>query len=62
MLEVKGLTVAYEDSDAVQDVSFTVAQGEWLMLIGPNGARKVHFAGSCGPVCGVSRQCAAGGL
>ena len=40
MLEVKGLTVAYEDSDAVQDVSFTVAQGEWLMLIGPNGAGK----------------------
>lgn len=40
MLEVKGLTVAYEDSDAVRDVSFTVAQGEWLMLIGPNGAGK----------------------
>ena len=40
MLEVKGLTVAYEGSDAVQDVSFTVAQGEWLMLIGPNGAGK----------------------
>lgn len=40
MLEVKGLTVAYEGSDAVQDVSFAVAQGEWLMLIGPNGAGK----------------------
>lgn len=39
MLEVKGLTVAYEGSDAVQDVSFTVAR-RWLMLIGPNGAGK----------------------
>ncbi|MCI6039692.1 MAG: ABC transporter ATP-binding protein [Clostridiales bacterium] len=40
MLEVKGLTVAYESGDAVRDVSFTADQGEWIMLIGPNGAGK----------------------
>ena len=40
MLEVKGLTVAYESGDAVRDVSFTANQGEWIMLIGPNGAGK----------------------
>lgn len=40
MLEVRGLTVAYEAGDAVRDVSFAAAPGEWLMLIGPNGAGK----------------------
>jgi branched-chain amino acid transport system ATP-binding protein len=40
MLEVKGLAVGYKDLLAVQDVSFTVNQGEVVSLIGSNGAGK----------------------
>ncbi|WP_419848016.1 ABC transporter permease subunit [Candidatus Poriferisocius sp.] len=40
VLEVKGLTRSFGDLVAVDDVSFTVAEGETLGLIGPNGAGK----------------------
>jgi branched-chain amino acid transport system ATP-binding protein len=40
MLEVKGLSVGYKELLAVQDVSFTVNQGEVVSLIGSNGAGK----------------------
>ena len=40
MLEVQQLGVAYGDVRAVWDVSFTVNQGEIVVLIGPNGAGK----------------------
>lgn len=40
MLEVKGLTVHYGELTIVNDVSFSVKEGQWLMIAGPNGAGK----------------------
>lgn len=40
MLEVKNVSVAYGRIEIVKDVSFSVAPGDWLMLVGPNGAGK----------------------
>ncbi len=40
MLDVKDLAVRYGETTIVQDVSFTVEEGQWLMLVGPNGAGK----------------------
>ena len=40
MLEVGHLSVRYASFTAVQDLSFSVSQGEWLMIVGPNGAGK----------------------
>ena len=40
MLELDGLTVTYGDLTAVDDVSFTVAEGEFCCLLGPSGSGK----------------------
>lgn len=40
MLEVKNLTVRYGNLIIVDDVSFSVNEGQWLMIVGPNGAGK----------------------
>ncbi|MBR5641784.1 MAG: ABC transporter ATP-binding protein [Firmicutes bacterium] len=40
MLDVKNLSVRYGTLDVVKDVSFSVEEGEWLMIAGPNGAGK----------------------
>lgn len=40
LLDVKNLTVRYGELTIVNDVSFSVSQGEWLMIAGPNGAGK----------------------
>ncbi|MFR4476296.1 MAG: ABC transporter ATP-binding protein [Ruminococcus callidus] len=40
MIEVKHLTKQYGDNLAVNDISFTVEDGEILGLLGPNGAGK----------------------
>jgi sulfate-transporting ATPase len=42
-LEVKGLTVKYGGTTAVDDVSLTVRPGQVLGLIGPNGAGKTSL-------------------
>ena len=39
-VEVSGLSMAYGDVRAVDDVSFTVAEGEFFGILGPNGAGK----------------------
>ncbi len=40
MLEVKDLSVRYGDLTIVDGLSFSVAEGQWLMIVGPNGAGK----------------------
>lgn len=40
MLEVNNMIVRYGTLTIVNDVSFSLDEGEWLMLIGPNGAGK----------------------
>jgi len=40
MLEVKNLKVQYGNLTIVDDVSFSVKEGQWLMIVGPNGAGK----------------------
>jgi iron complex transport system ATP-binding protein len=39
-LEVSGLTVRYGDLTLVDDVSFSLDEGERLIIVGPNGAGK----------------------
>lgn len=40
MLDVKGLAVSYGSHKVVDDLSFHVEPGKWLMIVGPNGAGK----------------------
>ena len=40
LLEVKNLSVCYGSTTIVDRVSFTLDEGQWLMLTGPNGAGK----------------------
>lgn len=40
VVEIEHLTVEYPDVKAIDDVSFTVEQSDFLGIIGPNGAGK----------------------
>lgn len=40
MLEAKHVSVRYGDLTIVNDMSFRLQEGQWLMLAGPNGAGK----------------------
>ncbi len=40
VVEIEHLTIQYPDVKAIDDVSFTVNQGDFLGIIGPNGAGK----------------------
>ncbi len=40
MLDIGHVTVRYGNFTAVDNVSFTLGEGMWLMLVGPNGAGK----------------------
>ena len=40
LLEISHLTVKYAETEVVRDVSFTLEEGQWLMIVGPNGAGK----------------------
>ncbi|MCE5187968.1 MAG: ABC transporter ATP-binding protein [Eubacteriales bacterium] len=40
LLDVKHLSVRYGALTIVNDVSFSISEGEWLMIVGPNGAGK----------------------
>ena len=40
MIEVKNVTKRYGNTVAVEDISFTINEGEIVGLLGPNGAGK----------------------
>ena len=40
LLELKKVSVAYSESAILRDISLDLESGEWLMVVGPNGARK----------------------
>ena len=40
LLELSGVTVQYGGRTVLDNVSFTLKEGEWLMIVGPNGAGK----------------------
>ncbi len=40
ILEVRNLTVRFDNKEVLKDISFSLAQGEFLAIVGPNGAGK----------------------
>jgi len=40
LLEIRELSVSYGTFAAVKNVSFTLEEGHWMMIVGPNGAGK----------------------
>ena len=46
LLDVNNLSVRYEDTTIVDNVSFSVDEGQWLMIVGPNGAGKSTIVGA----------------
>ena len=46
MLKGNHITVRYGDHAVVDDLSFTLQEGQWLMLAGPNGAGKSTLIGA----------------
>ena len=40
LLDIHDLTIQYGDLRVVDDVSFSLEEGQWLMIVGPNGAGK----------------------
>lgn len=57
MLEVKNLTKKFENKIAVDNISFSISDGEIFALLGPNGAGKTTtvkmIAGLLKPTCGT---------
>ena len=48
ILEAENLSVRYGKKTALQQISFTVCEGEWWSIAGPNGAGKSTLAGALG--------------
>ncbi len=40
MLQVKNMTVSFGNLTIVDDVSFSIKENQWMMVVGPNGAGK----------------------
>lgn len=67
LIEVKNLTMSYERVEVLRNVSFTLAAGEWLSIVGENGSGKTTLLkgiagllpikeGSIDFGCGVTRK------
>ncbi len=57
MLSASHITVRYGDREAVSDLSFTVSEGQWVMLIGPNGAGKTTLLKAIGRGVPCTGEC-----
>jgi len=61
ILELQGVTKLYKNGRGIEDISFTLAPGEVLGLLGPNGSGKTTtmkvIAGLVRPQSGVVRVC-----
>ena len=59
MIEVQHLTKRYRDRVAVEDLTFSVEEGEILGFLGPNGAGKSTtmkiLTGPCPPTAAKTR-------
>jgi biotin transport system ATP-binding protein len=59
MIAVENLTYAFGETTAVDDVSLTIDDGEWVVLAGPNGSGKTtlvrHFNALLEPDSGTVR-------
>ncbi len=59
MIEAEGLSKFYGNFAAIQDISFTIAQGEVVAFLGPNGAGKSTtmklLTGYLAPSAGIAR-------
>jgi len=42
-IEVKGLQFSYNDTPILEEVTFSVEQGDFLGLLGPNGGGKTSL-------------------
>ena len=43
VLEVKNLKVLYSNHVAIENINFSVDEGEYVCLMGENGSREKHF-------------------
>lgn len=52
LIRLSGINYTYEANDdpAIQDISFSVKQGEWLWIVGPGGSGKTTI---CELICGI---------
>ncbi|EMA59758.1 ATP-binding cassette domain-containing protein [Halorubrum lipolyticum] len=48
MIEIDGVTVAFDDVRAVEDVDLTVEDGEFLTVVGPSGCGKTTLLRTVG--------------
>jgi ABC-type Mn2+/Zn2+ transport system ATPase subunit len=59
LIEFSGATLGYPGKIVLQDVSFTIATGEYFGLVGPNGAGKTtiirSLLGTLRPIAGLVR-------
>ena len=54
MLHAEGVRIALDGVPVVEDVGFTLGEGEWLGLIGPNGAGKTTLLKAVGGLVAYS--------
>ena len=47
IVDISELSVNYDGIDALQKISFGINEGDFLGIIGPNGAGNLHYSIAC---------------